>query len=64
MSPGLLVSLPFILLLLLSKGVSTRSPKPTSPKPSIETVIDLLSSQDDDLGSQDDAIIIVCKKKH
>lgn len=57
MSPALFISLPFILLLLISRGTSGKSVKPISTKPSIEEVIDLL-------GNQDDEIIIVCKKKH
>lgn len=56
MSPALFVSLPFILLLILSKEMSVRSVKPSSTKPSIETLIDLIDSQNDE-------IIIVCKKK-
>ncbi len=56
MSPALFVTLPFVLLLVLSKGLSKNTDSPKSPGPSIESVIDLVDGQ----GSQ---IIIVRKKK-
>ena len=56
MSPALFISMPFVLLLLMSRRPSDQSTETISTKPSIEKVIDLL-------GNQDDEIIIVCKKK-
>lgn len=56
MSPALFVTLPFILLLILSKGLSTNSDSLKSHHSSIESVIDLLESQGDE-------IIIVRTKK-
>lgn len=56
MPPVFFVSFPFILLLLLSRGVSAPSTKPKSTKPSIEKVIDIIDNEDE--------IIIVRKKKH
>lgn len=56
MSPVFFVSLPFILLLLLSRGMNAQSAAPKPPKPSIEKVIDIIDSEDDE-------VIIVRKKK-
>lgn len=57
MPPIFFVSLPFILLLLLSKGMNAQSAKPTSTKPSVEKMIDIINSQ------EGDEIIIVRHKK-
>ncbi|ESA38531.1 hypothetical protein N836_31835 [Leptolyngbya sp. Heron Island J] len=57
MPPVFLVSLPFILLLLLSRGMNTQSAQPKSAQPTIEKVIDIIDSQDGD------EIIIVRQKK-
>lgn len=56
MSPIFFVSLPFILLILISRGATATSAKvkPTQPT---EKVIDIITHQDDH-------IIIVRKNKH
>ena len=57
MPPVFFVSLPFVLLLVISRGVGTKSAQSKLSKPSVEKVIEILDSQDDE-------IIIVRKKKH
>lgn len=56
MSPVFFVSLPFVLLLLLSRGMNTQSTVPKPSKSSIEKVIDIIDNQDDE-------VIIVRHKK-
>ena len=57
MPPVFFVTLPFILLLLLSRGMNAQSAKPQTTKPSVEKMIDIINSQDGD------EIIIVRQKK-
>ncbi|MEM9805278.1 MAG: hypothetical protein AAF959_08350 [Cyanobacteria bacterium P01_D01_bin.56] len=56
MSPALFVTLPFVLLLVLSKGLSTNADNQKSRQSSIESVIDLLDGQSSE-------IIIIRKQK-
>lgn len=56
MSPALFVTLPFVLLLVVSKGLSTNADNQKSRQSSIESVIDRLDSQSSE-------IIIIRKQK-
>ena len=55
MPPVFFVSLPFILLLLVSRGGAAKPAPPKSTKTSVEKVLDIVGD--------DNEIIIVCNKK-
>lgn len=57
MPPIFFVSFPFILLLLLYKGMGTKPAKAKPSEPSIEKVVDIIHGEGDE-------IIVIRKNKH